>query len=122
MFSVLAAFLAPPITDATPSAPYRWLTTGELESLLRESWIVEADNRPRYMHTPEHFQSNGHYVRYDDNFEAHGKYTFRNGKVCAQAEREPEFCRGVLVNKDGAYWIVGRYNQRLVKIFVKPLR
>jgi hypothetical protein len=114
-----ASFIESPPKDAH----YRWLTTIEVELLLRGSRIVEEDNRPSYMKTPEHFQENGHYVRHADNFEAHGSYTFRDGQVCDQAEREAEVCRRVLIDKDGRYWIVERYNQRLLtNISVKPLR
>ena len=62
-------------------------------------------------------------LRLGDNFEAHGSYTFRDGEVCDRAERDPEVCRRVLIDKDGRYWIVGRFNQRLLtNISVKPLR
>lgn len=95
----------------------------ELESLLRGSRITQPDRRESYMRTPEEFHKNGSYVRHEDNFEAHGKYSFKDDAVCAQAEQDPEVCRRVLIDKDGRYWIVGRYNPRLVeRISVKPLR
>ena len=120
LVSALAVVASP---EASGSPSYRWLTTGELGTLLRGSRIVEADDRPSWMHTPEEFSSNGNYVLYADNYEAHGKYSFRNDAVCVQAERDPEVCRRILIDNHGRYWIVGRDNSGLVKeISVKPLR
>ena len=108
---------------ATQSPPYRWLTSGELDSVLRGSRIIEADARESYMRTPELFHQNGSYARYSDNYEVHGKYSFRNDAVCDQAVGEPEVCRKILVDQAGRYWIVGRENPRLlVRIDVKPIR
>lgn len=120
---VIALLIAPSPTTAE-SLPYHWLATSELETLLRGSRIIEADNnRPSYMRTPEIFSRNGHHARYADNYEHHGKYSIRNGAVCDQAMGEQEVCRHILVDKDGRYWIVGRENPSVVvQISVIPLR
>jgi hypothetical protein len=121
-FGLAVLLLAGP-TAAAESPPYRWLNTSELEALLRGSRIVEADNMPSYMKTPEDFHQNGRHVRYADNYEGHGKYSFRDSAVCDQEIGGQEVCRRILIDKQGRYWIVSRDDPRLlVKISVKPLR
>ena len=123
MKTLMIALLVSASPVAEKAATYRWLTPAEMETLLRGYRIVEADNRPSWMHTPEEFHQDGSYVLHGDNYEAHGKYSFRNDTVCVQAERDPEVCRRILIDKDGRYWIVGRYNPHLIeRISVKPLR
>ena len=125
MYTVKALITALLIsTSAADENPlYRWLSTAELETLLRGSWITQPDRRVSYMRNPEEFHENGSYVLHGDNYEAHGKYSFRDNAVCDQAERNPEVCRRVLIDKHGQYWIVGRYNPRLVeRISVQPLQ
>jgi len=101
----------------------RPLTTSELETLLRGSRITQPDRRESYMRTPEEFRENGSYVRHEDNFEAHGKYGFRDGAVCVAAEQDPEICRKIMIDENGRYWITSRNNTRLlIRISVAPLQ
>lgn len=126
--NVVTAFLTVVLLSASPQAAakkplYRWLINGELEALLRGTRIMEADDRSSYMRTPEEFHKDGSYVRHADNYEAHGKYTFRNGAVCDYAYGEREVCRRILIDKEGRYWIIGRYNsQIMVRVSIQPLR
>ena len=108
----------------TSSTPYRWLTTAELEFLLRGNRMVQADfDEKSLMRTPEEFHQDGRYVRHADNYEANGKYSFRDGAVCDKAYGDPEVCRKILVDKSGQHWIVGRQNPRiLIKISITSLR
>lgn len=101
----------------------RPLTPSELETLLRGSRIVEADISVSYMRTPEEFHKNGSYVRHADNYEAHGKYSFRDGAVCVTADQDPEVCRKITIDQEGRYWITSRNNPRLlIRISVAPLQ
>lgn len=119
----LASLLLSTSAASAENPPYRWLTTVELEALLRGTRIVEDDNRPSLMLTPEEFHENGHYVLHGDNYEAHGKYRLRDDLVCARAEQRPEVCRKVLIDRSERYWIVTRTNPRsIVRISVEPLR
>lgn len=114
--------LAAPQT-AEPNPAYRWLSTTELDALIRGSIVVEDTNAPSYMKTPEEFCRDGWYVRYADNYEAHGKYAFRDNAVCDQELGKREVCRGVLIDKQGRYWIVNREAPGLLlKVSVKPIR
>ena len=106
-FSLFLAFALISEQGVESSRHYRQLTNGEIETLLSGHWIIEADDRPDYMKTEEHFTPSGHYVRYDDNYEAEGVYSFRDGEVCTRVELRPERCRRVFVDKDGRYWIAG---------------
>jgi hypothetical protein len=99
------------------------LTTAELEALLRGSRITQPDRPARYMRTPEEFRENGTYVRFEDNFEARGTYTFKDDAVCVTAERDPEVCRRLMLDKSGTYWISSRNNSHLlVRISVEAIR
>ena len=120
---LMAAMLvgAPPEKSANP--PYRWLDTGELDTLLRGYRIVEADNRPSHLRTREEFHQNGNYVRYEHNYEAQGKYKFSQDAVCDHAIGEGEICRKILVDSMGQYWIIARNNSKIIiRISVTPIR
>ena len=119
----LVAALLVSTSPADQNSTYRWLTTAELGQLLRGSRITQPDRRESYMRSPEEFHENGSYVVHGDNYEAHGKYSFKDDAVCAQAERDPEVCRRILIDRDGRYWIVGRYSPRFIeRISIQPLR
>lgn len=109
--------------EATQEEPrFQWLTTNELDALLRGSIVVEDANVPSYTKTPEEFRRDGSHVRYADNYEAHGKYAFRDNAVCDQELGKRELCRGVLIDKEGRYWIVSReVPGLLVKVSVRPI-
>lgn len=121
--SILLTALFISTSPATAEKPhYRWLTTGELENLLRGNRITQPD-KPAYQRTPEEFHKNGWHVLYADNYEAHGKYTFRNDSVCDQELGHKEICRKILIDDQGRYWIVSRTNSRLLnRISIQPLR
>ena len=120
MLHIYAAAAALTVASVTPQETlYRWLTSSQLEALLRGSRIVEADNRPDYMRTPEEFRRNRHYVRFADNYEAHGSYSFEGDELCVEADGKT-VCRRLLLDKYGQHWIVGRENsQSLTKITVQ---
>jgi len=123
LMNILVAALLGISSPAPSIPPYRWLTASELETLLRGSLIVEADVRANYLRTREEFHRNGNYVRHDHNYEAHGKYTFRDDAVCDQALGDQEVCRRVLIDAHGRYWIIARTNaQYIVRISVEALR
>ena len=121
MLHIYAAAAALNVASVAPQyTPYHWVRTTQLEALLRGSRIVEAGTRPDYMRTPEEFRRNGEYVRFADNYEAHGKYSIKDGEVCVEVDRAPEACRRVLFDKEGQYWIAGRENSRvLIKVTIQ---
>jgi hypothetical protein len=88
-----------------PNAQSRALTTNELEALLRGTSIIEPHRPNSCCWYPEMFAGRGEYVRYADNYEAHGTYRFQDGQICVLAEREEELCRHVMVDAEGHYWI-----------------
>ena len=117
LFTALAV-VAPRGEAGEPA--YRWLTSSELEALIRGTRMVENNNKPSYMKTPEEFRRDGSHVRYADNYEAHGKYRIKDDEVCVEADGASESCRRLLLDKDGQYWIVGREKSRLlIKVSVQ---
>ena len=125
VLGLVAAACAPAsgLSQAAVIPADRWLTTNELEALLPGNRIVEADAQVSYMRTPEEFHKNGSYVRHADNYEAHGKYRFKNDAVCDHALGEQEVCRKILTDDKGQYWIAGRDNPgHLTRITIQPLR
>ena len=103
-FLLAAAALA---GSSAGSAPHV-LTTAELRAHLIGFTISRAGltKEKAHLDSAEQFDPNGIYVRYDDNYEAHGTYSIRNSEVCVRAEEEAETCRFIMVDSTGTYWIV----------------
>jgi len=102
---ILVAGFAPTAAETTG---YRRLTTGELQALLSGSRINQPDIQQSYARTPEDFLPDGTHIRHADNYEGRGRYDIRDDSVCVTDERKREFCRRVMIDRDGQYWITKR--------------
>jgi hypothetical protein len=116
---VLVGF-APAVGAETTA--YRHLNTDEIKTLLQGSRITQPVVQQLYARTMEDFEQDGTHVRYTDNYEGRGKYRIQNNSVCVTDERERDFCRSVLIDGDGGYWITKRNDRSgLVRISVTPI-
>lgn len=118
----LLALLSLASPAASDGCGLRQLNTSELEALLRGSRITQPDREFDYMRNPEEFREDGTYVRYDDNFEARGKYEVRDNSVCFTETKRSEICRTISLDPSGHYWITKRSQQPgQIKISVSPI-
>ena len=120
LFCTVLVGLAPVVGAET--ATYRHLNTDEIKTLLQGSRITQPDVQQLYARTTEDFEQGGTHIRYTDNYEGRGKYRTENNSVCVTDEREPDFCRSVVTDGDGGYWITKRNDRPgLVRISVMPI-
>lgn len=119
----LALLLSANHAPRSPAHDSRWLSTIQLQRLLTGTRVSQPDRSRGYMRNPEEFRRSGSYVRHEDNFEARGTYRFRAGRICVTAERDPETCRRMMIDKKGNYWMEGLHNLKaLERVSIEALR
>lgn len=123
MFAKLALATAAFFATAAPDTPARTLETSELRSLLRGSWITEADipDSQSAASTARFFWANGRYTGEFDNYEAVGTYRIARGRVCMTELGETPDCRAILVDDAGQYWMTTSAPGALVHISVRRI-
>lgn len=120
---LIASLLIGSSPVAADGTSLRLLSTSELQTLLLGSTFTQPDRPHSFTRAPEEFHGDGTYIRHADNFEARGKYQFKNDLVCTVETKKNEICRSVSVDADGTYWISKRNGQPgLIKIVVRPIQ
>ncbi len=85
----------------SPSVP-RQLTEQEVRRLMTGSYVTKiVPEGHQDLSTPEQFNSDGTYVRYADNREIEGHYSFKDGMFCVNVIIHPEYCRFIFVDDLG---------------------